>query len=158
MSETTKTEQGLTTLDQFQVPDIITQLDNQIKKIGNIETSSYRTNMILSDFGNLNLKEVKNLEDLVKAHSYIRGKALRYNESLEELGIQGTAKPFTEDGYSLEEWTQDILLQVNILTHKERLIELKKLKKEAEQFISAEDKKRMFLMNLMNNPHLKMNS
>jgi hypothetical protein len=97
---------GLATLDQFAVPDIIAQIDSQIKEIGNIETSSYKTNMSLQPFGNL--KEVKDVETLVKAHSLVAGKEARYNESVKTLNVEGTAKPFNENGYSLKEWESDI--------------------------------------------------
>jgi hypothetical protein len=148
----TGTGTGLATLDQFAVPDIIAQIDNQIKEIGNIETSSYKTNMELTPFGNL--KNVKDVETLVKAHSLVAGKAARYDESVKALNLEGTAKPFNENGYSLKEWEADIQLQVRILTHKDRLEELKRLKKEAQQFISEEEKKAMFFQSLMSNPIL----
>jgi hypothetical protein len=154
MSKNTNPGSGLATLDQFAVPDVIVQLDKQIKEIGNIETSSYKTNMDLPPFGNL--KNVKEVETLVKAHSFISGKAARYDESVRVLNLEGTAKPFTENGYSLKEWEVDIQLQVKILTHKDRLAELKRLKKEAEQFISEEEKKAMFFKSLMNNPVLQV--
>jgi hypothetical protein len=144
------------TLDQFAIPDIIQQLDKQIKEIGNIETSQYKTNMELQPFGNL--KNVKDVETLVKAHSLVAGKEARYNESVKSLNVEGTAKPFNESGYSLKEWESDIQLQVRILTHKDRLAELKKLKKEAEQFVSEEDKKAMFFKSLMSNPVLNAGS
>jgi hypothetical protein len=154
MSE--KTSTGVATLDQFSIPTIIETLDKQIKEIGNIETSSYKTNMSLSPFGNL--KEVKDVETLVKAHSLVAGKEARYNESVKTLNVEGTAKPFNENGYSLKEWESDIQLQVRILTHKDRLEELKKLKKEAQQFVSEEDKRAMFFQSLMSNPILTAGS
>jgi hypothetical protein len=154
MSE--KTNTGVTTLEQFSIPTIIETLDKQIKEIGNIETSSYKTNMDLQPFGNL--KNVKDVETLVKAHSFVAGKAARYDESVKTLNVEGTAKPFTENGYSLKEWELDIQLQVRILTHKDRLEELKKLKKEAQQFVSEEDKRAMFFQSLMSNPILTAGS
>ena len=112
--------------------------------------------MSLSPFGNL--KEVKDVETLVKAHSLVAGKEARYNESVKTLNVEGTAKPFNENGYSLKEWESDIQLQVRILTHKDRLEELKKLKKEAQQFVSEEDKRAMFFQSLMSNPILTAGS
>jgi hypothetical protein len=47
---------------------------------------------------------------------------------------------------------------VRILTHKDRLEELKKLKKEAQQFVSEEDKRAMFFQSLMSNPILTAGS
>lgn len=140
------------TLDQFAIPDIISQLDKQIKEIGNIETSQYKTSMELQPFGNL--KNVKDIETLVRAHSLIAGKEIRYNESVKALNVEGTAKAFNEGGYSLKDWEKDIQLQVRILTHKDRLAELKNLKKEAEQFVSEADKKAIFYKSLMSNPLL----
>ena len=147
-----QTGTGVATLEQFAIPDIIAQLDKQIKEIGNIETSQYKTNMELAPFGNL--KNVKDVETLVKAHSLVAGKAARYDESVKALNLEGTAKPFIENGYSLGEWEADIQLQVRILTHKDRLEELKRLKKEAQQFVSEEDKKAMFFKSLASNPLL----
>lgn len=152
----TSTGSQVATLDQFAIPDVIAQLDKQIKEIGNIETSQYKTNMELQPFGNL--KNVKDVETLVKAHSLVAGKEARYNESVKSLNVEGTAKLFNENGYSLKEWESDIQLQVRILTHKDRLAELKRLKKEAEQFVSEEDKKKMFFQSLMSNPVLNAGS
>lgn len=142
----------LATLDQFSIPQIISTIDEQIKALGKIETTKYKTNMNLQGFGDL--KQAKDVETLVRAHSMVAGKQIRYNESVKALNLEGTAKPFNEGGYTLEEWTHDLDLQVQILTHSERLTELKKIKKEAEQFVSEEDKKRMFFENLMKNPVL----
>lgn len=143
---------GLATLDQFSIPQIISTIDEQIKALGKIETTKYKTNMNLQGFGDL--KQAKDVETLVRAHSMVAGKQIRYNESVKALNLEGTAKPFNEGGYTLEEWTHDLDLQVQILTHSERLTELKKIKKEAEQFVSEEDKKRMFFEGLMKNPVL----
>jgi len=143
---------GLATLDQFSIPQIISTIDEQIKALGKIETTKYKTNMNLQGFGDL--KQAKDVETLVRAHSMVAGKQIRYNESVKALNLGGTAKPFNEGGYTLEEWTHDLDLQVQILTHSERLTELKKIKKEAEQFVSEEDKKRMFFEGLMKNPVL----
>lgn len=143
---------GLATLDQFSIPQIISTIDEQIKALGKIETTKYKTNMNLQGFGDL--KQAKDVETLVRAHSMVAGKQIRYNESVKALNLEGTAKPFNEGGYTLEEWTHDLDLQVQILTHSERLSELKKIKKEAEQFVSEEDKKRMFFEGLMKNPVL----
>jgi hypothetical protein len=148
----TKAGTELASLDQFAIPDVIQLLDKQIKEIGNIETSAFKTNMDLQPFGNL--KNAKEVETLVRAHSLVSGKAIRYNESVKALNVEGTAKPFEEGGYSLSAWEADLQLQIRILTHKDRLAELKKLKKDAEQFVSEEDKKAMFFKSLMENPIL----
>ncbi len=147
-----KTGAELATLEGTSITSIIAVVDKQIKAIGNIETSSYKTNMQLAPFGDL--KQVKDVETLVKAHSLLDGKAIRYAESVKKLGLEGTAKPFNEGGYTLADWEKDISLQVQILTHKDRLAELKRIKKDAEQFVSEDDKKRMFFESLMSNPVL----
>lgn len=140
------------TLDQFSIPQVIQAIDDQIKSLKKIETTKYKTNMNLQGFGDL--KQAKSVEVLVRAHSMVAGKQIRYNESMKALQVEGTAKAFEEGGYTLEDWTEDLSLQVQILTHGERLAELKKIKKDAEAFVSEEDKKKMFFESLASNPIL----
>lgn len=140
------------TLDQFSVPSVIATIEAQIKELGKIETSKFKTSMRLNPFGDL--KQVKDVETLVKAFSLIEGKAERYNQAAKALEVDGSVKAFSEEGNSLQEWKEDISLQIAILTHGEKLKELKRLRDAAKAFISEEDKKRMFFEELMSNPIL----
>lgn len=138
----------MVTMDHLSIPDVISGINTEIEKMKDIENASsrYKTNLDLKPFGNL--KDIKNVEDLIKAYSYITNKAKAYDEAATELQLKDI-KPFKEGGYGVEEWKADITLQIKVLTHSDRLKELQKLKKEAESFISQEDKKKMFLNKIL---------
>lgn len=143
---------GVATADQFSIPSVIQTIDAQIKALGNLETTKYKTDMKLGPFGDL--KKEMNVEKLIKAFSFVRGKANAYAESAKQLGVEN-APAFKEEGSTLAEWEHDIKFQINLATHKDKLEELKKLKAEAQQFVSEEDKRKMFIEKLMGSPALQ---
>ncbi len=151
MSGTKSTETGIALSGEMSIPSVIQALDAQIKSLGSIETSKFKTSMNLAPFGDL--KKVKDVEVLIRAYSLVRGKANAYNEAAKEMGIEN-APAFKEDGNSLAQWKEDINLQVQIATHKDRLESLKAMKVKAEQFVSEEDKRKMFFSELMSSPLL----
>lgn len=133
-------------LEGVTIPAVIASLEAQIKALGKIETSKFKTSMNLAPFGDL--KKEKKVETLVRAYSLVRGKSKAYNESAEELnGVEGLPT-FKEDGNTLAEWKEDIELQIQIATQSDRLAELKKLLADAKQFVSEEDKRAMFMKSL----------
>lgn len=141
-------ETGLVVEGQFpSIPEVLLSIDTQIAQLKDVETSKFKTSMNLAPFGG-DLKKVKDVPTLVKAFSFIRSKGKAYVEAGAELGVAGLPT-FKEDNGTVEQWKSDIELQIRIVTHKERLEELKAIKSKAETFLSQEDQKSMFFADLM---------
>lgn len=138
-------ETGVALADQFSIPTVLSAIEAKIKTFKGIETSKFKTTMQLSGFGDLT-KEVK-VEQLIKAFSSIKGRSNAYLDAAKDLGV-ATFPEFIVDGGSVEDWSNDIKLRIQIITHKDELDNLKALQKEASAFLSQEDQKAMFFEKL----------
>ena len=137
---------ALATAGDMSIPTVLQQITKQIDSLKDIETSSFKTSMNLAPFGNL--KTIKDVPTLIKAFSIISKKEQAYNEAAKELGVTDAPK-YTEGDATTSQWKSDIQLQIRITTQKERLEELKAIKKEAEGFLDKEDKKALFFQKMM---------
>ena len=141
-AETTTT---LTT-GEITIPTVLSAIDAQIKACKDVTTEKFKTSMNLQPFGDL--KATKDVVVLIKAYSLINSKAVAYDAAVKELNL-ADAPAFKEDGRGASDWKEDIQLQIDITTHKDRLDELKKLREEAQKFMSADDQKAIFFEKLM---------
>lgn len=104
---------------------------------------------VVTDLSELNsglgsVKDVKDEKQLIMAYAMIKSAEAKFDESAKELGINPT-KGFTIGGGSSEVWKKVIKRQYENVNHAERLKELEGLVKEAEQFVTEEEKKQLFL-------------
>ena len=131
---------------EITIPQVLEKIQEQLKSFKKIETTSYKTQGTLTGFGNIH-NETK-VENLIKAHSSIRGRANAYKEAAEDLGLN-EYPVFTVDGADAEAWKHDIDLKIQIITHKERIDKLKDIEAKAKSFLSQEDQKVIFFKELM---------
>lgn len=100
----------------------------------------------LSELG-IGLGSVKDIKDekvLIMSYATIKAAEAKFEEAAKELGIT-PAKGFTVGGGNAEVWKKVIKRQYDNVNHAERLKELEDLVKEAEQFVTEEEKKQLFL-------------
>jgi hypothetical protein len=141
-TESTTESTGLTVLDTNNVPSIIGALEAKIKSFGEITDSKYRTSGNLDGFGDI--KKETNVGNLIKAFSSVNGRAKSYVDAAEALGLT-TFPAFELNGGSVEDWRKDILLRINLITHKETLDKLNTYKEKFQKFLSEEDQKQMLV-------------
>jgi hypothetical protein len=126
-----------------QVPEILKAIKDKLARLKKITDSAYKTSCnIGNNFTNLD-QETK-IENLLRAYALIKRKHDDYNDAATALDIQ-EYPVFTHNGFKLEDWTDDIKLRKAIIEQKETQETLLELQKEAEQFLSLEDKQAMFI-------------
>lgn len=132
-------------LSNTEVPNVLSLLDKQIANLKKVEDSVYKTTGTLEGFGDI--KQETKLENLIRAHSSVMNKEKFYNESAKDLGLN-TYPQFTISGGTSADWKQDILLRIDIITHKEKLDKLKSYKDKMSKFLSEEDQKAMLMQEM----------
>jgi hypothetical protein len=125
-----------------EVPQILSVLDNEIGKLKTIAESVYKTTGILDGFSDI--KAETKVENLIRAYSSVKGREDAYNNAAKELGLNQYPQ-FNVNGGTAADWKQDILLRIDIITHKDKLDKLNEYKEKMSKFLSAEDQKAMLL-------------
>lgn len=135
------------------VPDALALLRKELKALNDITESSYKTGGSgnVQGFPN-SIQTETSVEVLVKMVSSVNGRAKAYDDSCAILDkkIPGgfSAPVFKENGATVEAVIDDVALRVQVLSVKERREELQALLKEAETFMTNEDKFEMFKQRL----------
>lgn len=125
-----------------EVPEVLSLLDQEIGKLKTISESVYKTTGNLEGFGDI--KQETKLENLIRAFSSVKGREKAYEDAAKDLGL-GTYPQFSISGGTAADWKQDILLRIDIITHKDKLDKLNEYKEKMSKFLSAEDQKAMLL-------------
>lgn len=136
----TKVTAELTVTDK--IPEILSVLDEQIGKLKTIAESVYKTAGTLDGFGDI--KAETKVENLIRAYSSVKGREDAYNNAAKDLGLNQYPQ-FNVNGGTAADWKQDILLRIDIITHKDKLDKLNEYKEKMSKFLSAEDQKAMLL-------------
>ena len=84
---------------------------------------------------------------MIKAFSSIKGRETAYNAAAEEMNID-TYPVFEVNGASAEDWKNDIMLRIAIITHKEKLDKLTEYKERMTSFMSKEEQKAALLQEM----------
>lgn len=132
-------------INTTKIPDVLTLLNAKLNDLKHITESNYVTSGNLDGFNNL--KEEKEVENVIKMFSVILAKETAYTSAQEELGLT-SAPVFKQNGSTKEEWKKDCILRVQIINHKEQYDKLVTMKKKAATFLSQEDQKEMFFKEL----------
>ena len=143
----TKKQETITALTrQSSVPDALQAINDRIAAMKHIQECVYLTSgkITTGSGGQKDIKEEKNVTELVKAFSGILFRAKAIEEAYDELGIN-SYPAVKVDGGTVEEWKKDILLRIEIINQKDTLDELNSLKKEWEDLMDKEDKKAMLV-------------
>lgn len=124
------------------VPEVLSLLDQKINSLKHITDSVYRTTGQLQGFGDI--KSETKIENLIRAFSMVRGKSDAYASAAKELGLT-TVPAFSVDGGNVDDWKQDIILRINIISHKEQLDKLTEYKNKMSKFLSEADQKEILM-------------
>lgn len=127
------------------VPQVLSLLDQEIGKLKTISESVYKTTGNLDGFGDI--KAETKLENLIRAFSSVKGREKAYDEAARDLGLK-TYPQFSVSGGTAADWKQDILLRIDIITHKDKLDKLNEYKDKMSKFLSAEDQKSMLMQEM----------
>lgn len=137
-----KTEKTPALVKVNEVPEVLSLLEKEIGKLKSVSDSVYKTSGTLDGFGDI--KQETKIENLIRAYSSVKGKENAYNDAAKDLGLT-TYPVFTVNGGTASDWKQDILLRIDIITHKDKLDKLTEYKEKMSKFLSAEDQKAMLL-------------
>lgn len=127
------------------IPDILGALEQEFKDLKRVAETPYQTQGQLDGFGNI--KDEKNIGNLIKAYSSVVGRSEAYDKAQVALGVKD-APEFQLNGGTVEAWKHDIQLRIQVITQDERFNQLKEFKKQAEELMDKEDKKKLLLDNL----------
>ena len=125
------------------VPEVLTQLNEKIASLKRIEESVYKTNGEVEGFST-NIKEEMKIENLIRTYSSVKMREAGYLAAVRELGLT-TFPAFVVGSGSPDDWKHDIMLRIDILTHKETLDKLNGFKEKMGKFLSEQDQKAMLL-------------
>lgn len=120
-------------------------LKDQLAGLKTITDKPYKTGAKVSLPGNVtvDLKTETEVDNLIKAYAYIKGRNKGYDEAMADLNIT-TAPAFTQDGFTTAEWKEDILTRINVITYEDKKKQLEDLIKEGEAFLTKEDQFKMY--------------
>lgn len=139
MTAKSKTSVALVKGD-VEIPGVLNLLEKEMAKLKTISESVYRTSGVLPDFGDIKT-EVKT-ENLIRAFSVVMLKEKAYNEAAKALNLT-TFPQFQIGGFTTKDWKEDIMLRIDIITHKDKLDKLTEYKEKATKLMSVEDQKAM---------------
>jgi hypothetical protein len=144
MAKESKSATGLVAANHYtkdDVPGLLEKVVAQIAKLKGNMPEKPQTTGDLSGFGKI--EEIKDLQDLIKAHSSVVTKAKFYDESAAALipPAAGVKTPkLLLDGHPAEAWIRDIQARVMVVAHQNELEKLEKVKAKLEENLSAEAK------------------
>lgn len=131
------------------VPDALNVIKKKLEAMKHIQDSVYVTSgKIQMAGGSMDLKSEPNATEVVKAFSSILYRAKAMEEAYEVLGLTGAGKsnPVVKvDGSTVEEWTKDCKLRIDIINQKDELDKLSNLKKKFEELMDKEDRMAILL-------------
>lgn len=128
------------------IPEVLTMIETKIASLAKIETTKFKTDGQVTGFPK-KVQDETDVNVLIKMFSSVKGRAAAFESAATDLGISG--KSFSENGNSVDDFKQDIQLQIAITTQKDELKKLRSLKDEASKFLDKEDQKQLFFAKLM---------
>lgn len=147
MSKKRTTTNALALNNQFTANDVVAKLREELKKLKAVTECAYKTSGDIGIGGMTNIQQETKIDNLIKAYSSVNGRAKMYIEAATELGIEEFPQ-FTVGGGNLDAWKHDIQLRMDVIRYSDRKAELEGLLKEAEGFMTVDDKKSLFLAKL----------
>lgn len=134
------------------VSEGISFIVEQINKLKHIQETPYKTPGKITMGGSVvvDIKETKEIDTLVKAYSVVATKINAASAAYEKLGFTTYKQPKV-DGGTIDEWTDDVKLRLEVIQFTKKLEKLQKTKKAYEDLMDKEDK-----LNLLNKQVEKM--
>lgn len=124
------------------VQDALSAIKAKLNKLKHIQESVYKTTGKRVPGFNIEVQNETQVGQLIMMHSAVANRDKAYSESQAALGID-SAPTFKLEGYSKEDWENDIKLRIQVMQHKEELDKLKELEGEITQLMTNEDRKRI---------------
>jgi hypothetical protein len=137
-----KQKQSMALQATSNVSEFLVALDSQIADLKKVQETPYKTNGRITR-GNgsvLDIKECKDIAELVGAYSGILFRSKAFEEAYSDLGID-KYPAIKIEGYTPEEWKSDILLRKSVIEYQDKYNTLTQMKKEWEDLMDKEDKK-----------------
>lgn len=131
---------------QFSANDVVQVLRDELKSLKEITECAYKTGSGANVAG-INIKDETNIQKLLKAGALATSQQAAYNEYCAAMGITEFPQ-FTIDNHTIESVNHDIKLKMDVIRYADRKAELEGLLKEAETFMTVDDKKLLFLAKL----------
>lgn len=123
------------------VSDNISLLEERLKEIKNIETSTWATSGRITMLGGtIDVKTEQSVDKLVMAYANILNSTERLAQAYAALGIDSYPAPKV-DGYTQEEWKKDIELRIRIINQEDEKKALTELKNEWVELMDKDDRK-----------------
>jgi hypothetical protein len=129
---------SLDTVTQQDIPAMLEVVSKQISKLKGTTGSNVTTDAALPGFGKI--KDIKTVENLVKAHSMLTAKNNAYKASLKELDLKESKYPFKEGGHTYKEWDKDIKHRLNLVKNEQTLKKLEEAHAILKENLSQEAK------------------
>ena len=142
---TSKGETGLSLSKQFtkeDVPGMLEKVNAAIEAIKQGIPEKKQTTGDLDGFGPID--EIDSVEQLIKAHSSVTGRARAYEASYAALAAKSKLKKkapkFTIGDHSEQAWLDDIDARCIVVEHQSELKKLEQVKTKLESHLSEESK------------------
>lgn len=132
--------------DQFNAIDAMDMLRQELKQLKSVTECPFKTSNGFT-VGGISLQTETNILNLLKLGSQVSRMDKDYVEYCTSLGLSEFPQ-FTVSGNTVEQITHDIKLKMDVINYSERKTELEALLKEAESFMSAQDKQQLFFAKL----------
>lgn len=131
----TKTSNNLIGLGQEDIPGLIETIDKKIEEIKKGIPKGPVVTGELDPFGKIS--DINSLHEIIQAHSSVVGKAKAFRESAKALLPEGVKTPvFKLNGFTEEQWVNDIKSRTIEVAYKSQLDTLSKAKTELESNLS----------------------
>lgn len=128
---------SMATVTQDNIPAMLKIVTDQITTLkGGTSTSTIKVG--LPGFGLV--KDISDVESLVKAHSMLTAKSNAYKNSLKALDLKATKYPFKEQGHTLSEWEKELKVRLNTVKNEQALRKLEEAKTILEDNLSQDMK------------------
>lgn len=111
-------------------------INQKIEALKFIRTTAFKTS---GKYEGRDIRAITEPADLIEIHSSIAARVSAYNASAQALGLKNF-KSKTFDNGTLEDWTEDIKLQLQVIQYDSTLKELEGYKKEYEELMDKQDR------------------
>ena len=136
-------EEKILTHDE-KVQLLFAKLQAKKAEVANAERPQYLTGgqfRYSESMGNsIDILTVRDERKLVEILTFLKERSEKYAEAAKELGVDVN---FTWLGFTVEEWTTDLLTRVSILQLAKRKAELKELEERVNAIVSPELRRKM---------------
>ena len=132
--------------DQFNAISAMDMLRQELKQLKSVTECPFKTSNGFSVSG-ITLQTETNISQLLKLGSEATRRERDYIEYCTAMGLP-EFPAYSISGNTVEQINHDIKLKMDVINYSERKTELEALLKEAESFMSAQDKQQLFFAKL----------